>query len=142
MDTNPPPPTASDKLSDPTFRSYNSEQAKVYASQRLSYPELLYSAVLSHHSSTGGQLGLLLDVGCGPGNATRDMARSFEHALGVDPGEAMVVAAREQGGVTATGSEIRYVVSAAEELVAVQDGEVDLLISAMAVGDFSSSPLL
>lgn len=29
---------------------------------------------------------MLLDVGCGPGNATRDVALSFDEAIGVDPG--------------------------------------------------------
>lgn len=127
------------KPNDPTFRSYSTEQAKVYASQRLSYPEVLYNAVLEHHASTGGQFGLLLDVGCGPGNATRDVARSFERAMGVDPGEAMIGAAREQGGHTKTGQEIVYVLGQAEELVKVEgleEGSVDLLTSAMAVGVF------
>jgi ubiquinone/menaquinone biosynthesis C-methylase UbiE len=122
---------------DPTFRSYTSSQAKLYASQRLSYPEALYRTVLDHHVATGGHLDSVVDVGCGPGNATRDVARSFKRALGVDPGEAMIAAAREHGGVTREGEEIRYVVGAAEELAGVEGveaGAVDLVTAAMAVG--------
>ena len=128
-----PPP----KPSDPTFRSYSSKQAATYASQRLSYPSQLYAAVLEQHAATGGSFGKLVDVGCGPGNATRDVAGEFDEALGVDPGEAMIAAAREKGGRTRTGAEVRYVVGAAEELVGVEgvgEGSVDLVTAAMAVG--------
>jgi len=71
-------------VSDPTFRSYTAEQAKYYGSQRLSYAAALYDLVLNHHAATGGQFGLTVDVGCGPGNATRDVARHFDAALGVE----------------------------------------------------------
>lgn len=133
--TNPPPPAAP---SDPTFRSYNTTQAQAYATQRLSYSSALYATVLTHHESTGGAFDFLLDVGCGPGNATRDVARSFDRALGVDPGEAMIAAARERGGRTRSGEEVRFEVGPAEAVSAVEGvpaGEgVDLVIAAMAVG--------
>ena len=128
---------AAAKHSDPTFRSYSSTQAATYASQRLSYPSLLYNAVLEYHAATGGQFSQLLDVGCGPGNATRDVAVSFDRALGVDPGEAMIAAARGKGGKTRDGGDVKYVVGAAEELGNVEgvgEGSVDLVIAAMAVG--------
>jgi hypothetical protein len=35
--------------SDPTFKSYSVEQAKYYASQRLSYEPAIYNIVLDHH---------------------------------------------------------------------------------------------
>lgn len=133
--------------SDPTFRRYTQDQAKVYASQRLSYPSELYEAVLAHHSSTGGQFGLLVDVGCGPGNATRDVAHSFDRALGVDPGAAMIETARGLGGKTRAGEEIGFVAGAAEELSdvpGVREGRVDLVTAAMAVGGifFNSTSFL
>jgi hypothetical protein len=77
---------ASATPTDPTFRSYSADQAKAYATHRLSYKPAIYDTVLNFHSSTGGNFGLLLDVGCGPGNATRDVALSFDEAIGVDPG--------------------------------------------------------
>lgn len=128
--------TTTTNPSDPTFRSYTLEEAKIYATHRLSYPEALYNKVLEHHASTGGQFGLLFDVGCGPGNATRDVALSFDEALGADPGEAMIGAARDLGGKMKSGKGIRYEVSGAEEISGVEGlarESVDLLISAMAV---------
>lgn len=127
---------ASTTSPDQTFRSYTSEDAKIYTAHRLSYPEALYNTVLEYHASTGGQFGLLLDLGCGPGNATRDVATSFNEAIGVDPGDAMIVAARDLGGKTKSGKGIRYEVAASEDLSGVEGLEresVDLLISAMAV---------
>lgn len=132
-----PSSSAAGKLSDPTFRRYTDDQAKVYAAQRLSYPSELYEAILAHHSATGGQLGLLVDVGCGPGNATRDVARSFDRAIGVDPGEAMIATARGLGGKTRAGEDIVFEAGAAEELLGVpgvEEGGVDLVTAAMAVG--------
>lgn len=122
--------------SDPTFRSYSAEQAKVYASQRLSYESAIYEVVLDYHATTGGQLGLVLDCGCGPGNATRDLALSFDQAIGVDAGSAMIDAAREIGGKTKSGLAIRFEVAPAEEFSHIQGLEpcsVDMVTSAMAV---------
>jgi ubiquinone/menaquinone biosynthesis C-methylase UbiE len=127
--------TTTPQAKDSTFRSYSSAQAKLYAEHRLSYDASIYNAVLSHHASTGGQFGVMLDVGCGPGNATRDVALTFDQAIGVDPGASMIAAAREIGGKTKTGDNIRYEVCGAEEISKVEgvEGKVDLLISAMAV---------
>ncbi|PVH88488.1 S-adenosyl-L-methionine-dependent methyltransferase [Cadophora sp. DSE1049] len=121
--------------SDPTFRSYTAEQAKLYASQRFAYSQALYDVVLGHHTSTGGKLDLLLDCGCGPGLATRDLALSFNKTIGVDPGAAMIAAAQEIGGKTMSWDEIRYVVAAAEHISGIerlQPESVDLLTAAMA----------
>ena len=125
--------------SDPTFRSYSAEQAKVYASQRLSYEPAIYDVVLDYHNTTGGQFGLVLDCGCGPGNATRDIALSFDQAIGVDAGSAMIDTAKEIGGLTKSGSAIRFEVSPAEEFSHIKDlepGSVDMITSAMAVCPF------
>lgn len=123
-------------VKDSTFRSYSDEQAKLYATHRLSYAPALYDVILNHHSQTGGQFGLLLDVGCGPGNATSDVALSFDEALGVDPGAAMIGAAKDRGGKTKSGKDIRYEVAPAEEVSNVKGLEpnsVDLLTAATAV---------
>ena len=120
---------------DPTFRAYSSEDAKRYATQRPGYSSNLINKVLNHHTATGGQFNQLLDVGCGPGNATRDLSPSFERAIGADPGEEMIQAAKALGGKTKNGA-VDYVVSAAEEISGIQgleEGSVDLLVSAMAV---------
>lgn len=128
--------SAEQKLRDPTFRSYNSEQAKSYSESRLSYPQPLYDTVLRHHAETGGRFDLLLDVGCGPGTATRDLSRSFGHAIGLDAGDEMIQAARRLGGKTSSGEPVGFHVSPAEtiaETSAVSPGSVDLLTVATAV---------
>jgi len=129
--TTPPGP------SDPTFRSYTVDQARYYGSRRLSYESEIYDTVLNHHAATGGQFSLLLDCGCGPGNATHDLALSFDQVIGTDAGAAMIEAARELGGETKSGGDVRFEVSPAEEFSHVKglEGEsVDLITAAMAVG--------
>ena len=135
--------TSTPAVKDSTFRSYSAEQAKVYATQRLSYSAALYDTVLKHHSETGGQFGLLLDVGCGPGNATRDVALSFDQAIGIDPGASMIDAARGLAGKTKSGKEIRYELASAEEmsdLKGLEPNSVDLLTAALAVSIHNCLP--
>ena len=125
------------ETSDPTFRSYSAEEAKLYAASRLSYSQNIYNKVLDHHAATGGEFDLLLDVGCGPGNATRDLSSSFDRTIGSDPGAQMIEAANALGGKTKSGRDIEFVVAAAEEITRIkglEPGSVDLLTSAMAVG--------
>ncbi|CZS94714.1 hypothetical protein WAI453_013382 [Rhynchosporium graminicola] len=123
--------------SDPTFRSYSLDDAKLYAAQRLAYSPVLYEVILNHHEATGGKHDIVLDCGCGPGRATVDLAHSFDRAIGVDPALAMISVARERGGKTRSGKEIEYVVSAAEdlsniEIEGLEPESVDLLTAATA----------
>ena len=126
---------------DPTFRKYEAHQAQAYAKGRGSYPDELYNTLLRHHEASGGQFEALLDVGCGPGNATRDLAINFDHAVGVDPGAEMINTARQLGGDAKTGP-IRFRVAAAEECgnaVGPEGETFDLIASAMAVRGVEAS---
>jgi trans-aconitate methyltransferase len=121
---------------DPTFRSYSAVQAQTYTVERGSYPNELYDTVLKYHTNTGGKLNQLLDVGCGPGNATRDLSVFFDRAVGLDPGAEMIAAARTRGGKTRSGDNIKFEISPAEECSKINEvgaGTVDLLTAAMAV---------
>jgi len=122
---------------DTTFRFFSSEQGNSYAKHRLTYHPSLYQIILEHHVSTGGQLGTILDVGCGPGLAVRDLAPHFAHAVAIDPSAGMIAAARSLGGVSSSQEPIRFEISAAEELGAdisppVRPGSVDLVTAATA----------
>ncbi|KAK3937230.1 S-adenosyl-L-methionine-dependent methyltransferase [Diplogelasinospora grovesii] len=114
-------------ITEKTFSTYNQEQGKVYAQTRRDYHPSVYQAVIGHHTSTGGQLDTLLDVGCGPGNVARALAPHFAHAIGIDPSEGMIATARSLGGVTSTSEPIQFEVSTAEELSPVADSSVDLI---------------
>ncbi|MCJ1379494.1 hypothetical protein MMC17_002595 [Xylographa soralifera] len=121
--------------SDPTFRNYKHAQAQQYASARGAYPPVLYEHIFAEHAASGGAFGFVLDVGCGPGTATRDLAPAFEHAMGVDGGEAMIDVARTRGGETRVGEKIRYEVCEAERMAGLPGvplGAVDLITVATA----------
>lgn len=116
--------------------AFSDRQSKCYAQNRRSYSPKLYETILDFHKSTGGRLQSLVDVGCGPGVAVRDLAEHFSTAVGLDSSEGMIDAAREMGGSAASGP-IRFELSAAEELGTslsgnpiLPDGSVDLIIAA------------
>ena len=123
-----------------TFRSYTPALAKAYAAGRESYDENLFKVILDKHTSTGGAMQVLLDVGCGPGNSTRPLAKHFASAFGIDPSPEMVNTAKNLSTKfpqeTASGESITFSVGKAEDM----DGPfrqpgygVDLLTSGMAV---------
>ncbi|KAK7522087.1 S-adenosyl-L-methionine-dependent methyltransferase [Phyllosticta citriasiana] len=128
---------------DPTFRVYTSSQAATYAQNRGSYPKELYEFILRRHSDTGGGFAQLLDVGCGPGNAMRDLAPHFDAATGCDPGHEMIATAAKLGGSTRSGAAISWRVSSAEELwqaSGLAEASVDLLTAATAAHWFDMAP--
>ena len=128
------------------FRVFTSDEGKNYAAQRPTYPPELYDLVLEHHTSTGGALDLLLDVGCGPGNSTRELALTFDRAMGVDASPGMISSAKELGGKTASGRGVDFEVSLAEgfsKAPGLEKASVDLLTVAAAVSrrEGPTSPL-
>lgn len=123
---------------DTTFRDYSSEQGKVYAQNRRGYHDSVYRAIFDHHDAHGGGYGLVVDLGCGPGLATGDLAPHFARAIGLDPSEGMIATARKRGGTTGSGTPVRFEVGSAEDLGAslaadpVAPGSVDLVAAATA----------
>jgi trans-aconitate 3-methyltransferase len=146
------PPASYEAPSDPTFRRYTATQAASYIAGRPAYPDALTQTILTHHTSTGGQLGTLLDVGCGPGLATRAFAPHFKRALGVDASIEMINAARASTGPPpgpaspeSPAPPIHFANSAAESLPGpdlasqLPPGSVDLLTAATAAHWFDMS---
>ncbi|KIW01194.1 uncharacterized protein PV09_07243 [Verruconis gallopava] len=79
-----------------TFRNFTAEQAKEYnASRGHQYPTRLYEHILAYHKAKSGQFKLALDVGCGPGNATRDLCVYFDRIIGLDGSPGMINTARD-----------------------------------------------
>ncbi|KAK8058876.1 methyltransferase tdiE [Apiospora phragmitis] len=84
-------------MADLTFRNYTSQQAASYATHRGGYEPDIYHEVLAYHTSQGGDLDTVFDVGCGTGGATRQLAVYFARAAGCDPGREMIAKAIELG---------------------------------------------
>ncbi|KIW78368.1 hypothetical protein Z517_08203 [Fonsecaea pedrosoi CBS 271.37] len=101
---------------DPTFRNYDPSSAAKYLKHRPRYADALIDLVISKHTSSGGQLDLVLDVGCGPGIATLSLAPHFQHAIGADPGQNMIETAKTVPSTTKSGEPITYEVCPAEAL--------------------------
>lgn len=123
-----------------TFKSYTPVLAKAYATSRGSYHENLFKIILDTHRSTGGAMKVLLDVGCGPGNSTRPLAKHFGSAFGIDPSPEMINTAKsisiENPEETSTGESITFCVGRAEDMKVSfrkPGQEVDLLTSGTAV---------
>lgn len=115
---------------------FSAKQAKEYANNRRSYSQKLYDTVLEFHKSTGGGFESLVDLGCGPGVAIRDLGRQFSTAVGLDPSQGMIDIARSLGGSAAAGP-IKFEPCSAEQLepsllrkMGISDGGVDLMIAA------------
>lgn len=111
-----PEPNSNAPHKDDTFRNYTSSSAQAYAQNRRGYPQAVIDLVVSLHTSSGGATDLLVDVGCGPGTATRSLAPHFTHAVGADPGTSMIETARGIPGATANGEAVVYEVCGAEGL--------------------------
>jgi trans-aconitate 3-methyltransferase len=126
--SNPTPAFVPEK----TFTSFTKDQGSNYAENRTGYHPNLYKIILDRHTSTGGQLTTLLDVGCGPGTATRALAPHFANAIGLDPSEGMINNARVLAGATSTSEPIRFEIAAAEDLKPVEDSSVDLITASSA----------
>lgn len=135
-----PAPFAPEK----TFRSYTHAQGATYAQSRRGYHPKLYQIIIDYHASTGGQPTTILDIGCGPGTAIRELAPRFTHAIGLDPSEGMISTARSLGGVSSTSQPIRFELSTAEDLGSqlsppISDFSVDIIIAATAAHWFDMS---
>ncbi|KAM0796858.1 S-adenosyl-L-methionine-dependent methyltransferase [Usnea florida] len=129
-----------------TFRSYTPSLAKAYAANRGSYNENLCRVILDNHRSSGGAMKVLLDVGCGPGNSTRPLARYFDSAFGIDPSPEMINTAKALSAAspeeTASGKTIDFSIGRAEDMngpFREPGNQVDLLTSGMAAHWFDMS---
>jgi SAM-dependent methyltransferase len=129
-------------MSEKTFKSYTKEQGQKYAQNRPGYNPNLFKIIVDHHTSTGGQLNNLLDVGCGPGMATIALAPHFAHVTGIDPSEGMINNAR--AAVSSTPEPIRFEVATAEDLGVhlsppIEESSIDLLTASTAAHWFDMS---
>ncbi|PON23439.1 hypothetical protein TGAM01_v207673 [Trichoderma gamsii] len=123
------------EVTEDIFRGYTAAQGQNYSSVRPGYSPELFKIIIDHHTSTGGQLHTVVDVGCGPGQAIKDLAPFFENAIGLDPSEGMIDTAR--ASAKSANLPIRFEVSTAETLgidlePPISDGSVDMVTAATA----------
>jgi len=126
------PITTTTHSEETTFRSYSPSSSKLYAQLRRKYHPSVYTAILTHHTSTSGQLSHVLDLGCGPGLATQDLAPHFAHATGLDASPNMISFAQTLGLKTASAEPVDFRVSTAEAMDGIADESVDLITAANA----------
>ena len=116
---------------DTTFRNYTPAQVKKYGERRGGYALALINEVIASHARNGGSFGCLVYVGCGPGNATRDLALHFDRAVGIDPSLEMITLAERSGG-RSISHPIQFLHDDAESCRDIPDKSVDLINSATA----------
>ena len=126
---------------DTTFRSYTSAQVPEYARRRGGYPQKLIDKIISIHTKIGGALNCVLDLGCGPGNATRDLAAHFQHAIGLDPSAEMVKTANEIENNPGNERPIAFMNGEAETCPDIADDSVDLITAGTAAHWFDMERL-
>jgi len=115
-----------------TFRSYGKDESERYAQLRLAYHPSVYESIIAQHTANGGKLDNLLDVGCGPGLATRDLAAYFRHVTGIDPGASMIEVAQSMDLKTSTSELVVFKLTSAEEMAGIEDNSIDVITAANA----------
>jgi ubiquinone/menaquinone biosynthesis C-methylase UbiE len=124
---------------DPTFAKFTANEGKAYAASRgISYPPKVFQEILDYH---GGATELAVDVGCGPGNVTRDLTKYFDKVVGLDNSQGMVDAADSVMELE-PNERIAFRVCPAERIDEngeLERGSVDVITSAVAVSVVISS---
>ena len=134
-----------------TFRTFSTTAAAQYNQYRGSWPDSFNASLVAQHTAAGGDTGLLLDVGCGPGNSTRSLAQYFQRVIGVDPSPSMIETARSIACLSASGENVRFEAGKAEDLSGISaltelspstqgTGSVDVITAATAAHWFDLPP--
>jgi len=107
--------------------------AASYATFRPSYPPKLFQTVLSYHR---GPKTLLLDLGCGHGLISRELSPSFTRLIATDPSAPMIAQAKSS---STSHPNIEFSVGSAEDLSALEDGSLDMVVAGQAAHWFDYS---
>jgi SAM-dependent methyltransferase len=99
--------------------------ARLYGEVRRGYPEALFDDLTAMGAL--GPAARVLEVGCGAGQASLDLARRAGSLLAIDPGETLIAEARAR----AAADNAAYAVSGFESF-AGEPGSFDLVASAQA----------
>lgn len=75
--------------------SENSFDSSTYHSFRPTYPESLYEYLDDYHKRKISSKDLVIDVACGPGEATCVLSKYFKHTIGIDLSATMLATAKQ-----------------------------------------------
>src|SRR5262249_21243902 len=98
--------------------------AAYYARGRPPYSRALASTLAAEVGLDG--VGRLLDVGCGPGTISIELAHRFEEVIGLDPDEDMLAAAADRAAAAGIDT-IRWVHALAEDIPTLDLGRFRLV---------------
>ncbi|CAE6415610.1 unnamed protein product [Rhizoctonia solani] len=116
--------------------------AASYASFRPTYPRSLYDFIYAYHGqSRRAGWERVVDLGCGTGQATLEVADQFKEAIGCDPSEGMVENAWLAAEQSGRARKPEFVVSQAEKLSFLGDNSVDMVVAAQAAHWFNYNTL-
>lgn len=115
------------------------EIAEMYVKYRPVYPAFVYDKIFQvlDGGSAGKNRHFAVDVGCGSGQSTRQLAEHFDRVLGLDSSEAQLNEARTKfcSGV----SNVAFKCETADSLSeVVEDGSADVVTIATALHFFAS----
>ncbi|KAH7017263.1 S-adenosyl-L-methionine-dependent methyltransferase [Ilyonectria destructans] len=96
-----------------------------YAAARPTYPASLFKTILGYCNSNTSN-GTLLDLGCGHGVATRELAPHFGRAIAIDPSAGMIA----QAAQTTKDPKISFRQGNSEDLSFIPDKSLDLAVAA------------
>ena len=115
----------------------SSFSAASYAAFRPTYPQALYNTVLAYHR---GPKRVCLDLGCGTGIVTRELASRFDRIVGTDPSPGMIKQAKGQAK-DANLTNVEFYEGSAESTPSLSDGEVDMVVAGQAAHWFDYARL-
>ncbi|KAB5595927.1 Trans-aconitate 3-methyltransferase [Ceratobasidium theobromae] len=120
----------------------SSFNAASYASFRPTYPSSLFSFIYAYHAQSGrAGWEKVVDLGCGTGQATLEIANQFKQTVGCDPSKGMIENAQLSAQQSKLEQKPTFVVSSAENLSFLEDNSVDMAIAAQAAHWFDYKTL-
>jgi len=104
-------------------------KATDYNSFRPTYPTQLFEAINNYHT---GDHDLVIDIGCGSGQASYPLTKYFKKVIGTDLSQTMINAANNEIKPE-NKDKIKFIQSQAENLNFAKDSSVDLVTAAQCV---------
>lgn len=102
------------------------EHATVYTKFRPIYPPDVLKNVFHFYEDGCKEYNFALDIGCGSGQSTRELASHFSRVTGIDVSQSQIEKAPQI-------SNVRFMVGAAENLSFFQDNSVNLITVAQSL---------